>query len=508
MRTAFPARPADDRVVRLALTVHAVDVVTPTLDGVPAEREETLPAAASFVVRAATPLTAERRASGVSFACGDATCVRFRAVTPRPSLRPGDVVVALDASPSTVASARGRIAPTALALRGMLPGGSRVRVVAFGARAEEVTAGWTAPTALPTDALALAPDRDLGPATRFEAVWRLVSGWIHRGAHLVVIGDGGWTEGASATAALAQARRAGVVVHVLDVADRGSTRSLKQAFESTPDALLEVGPQAESAAAGRGDEALVERLTSMLAPAAVLRVEMRMGRTHVALGPLPVGDDRVWEGPLSPTMRMSLDGTSARAEPAERLLGMALSALAVPHALAALAPEDLARTGAGVCGAHGPYPTGSAVAGAAHALALAHGRRCEAAESSPPAVAAEPAPSGVPAQVLLASLRRRVIPPARACFRADRRGRAAYQERAVLHLTLADREVVASSVEGELGGPLAACLLEAADRVEVPDFRGRIGIRWPLYTDPAASSPVLMLLPAVADEVDAVLHAE
>ncbi|MDQ3035513.1 MAG: hypothetical protein M3Y87_24115, partial [Myxococcota bacterium] len=115
---------------------------------------------------------------------------------------------------------------------------------------------------------------------------------------------------------------------------------------------------------------------------------------------------------------------------------------------------------------------------------------------------------GIPSRVLLASLRRRVIPPARACFRADRAGRSSYQERAEIQIELADREIVAARVGGEIGASLRQCLLEALDRIEVPAFDGRVIVTWPLYTAPTLPAPVLELAPEIADEVDRVAPPE
>lgn len=102
-------------------------------------------------------------------------------------------------------------------------------------------------------------------------------------------------------------------------------------------------------------------------------------------------------------------------------------------------------------------------------------------------------------------LRQRIVPIARRCFRADRRGRPNYQTRAVFEFRLADREVIDAHVRGRLTPELRACLLEAVDTLEIPRFDGTISVRYPLYTAPELPPPTLTLDPEVADAVEAIL---
>jgi hypothetical protein len=514
-----PARGNDARVAEIAVRVSAIDVVAPEIDTVPAERAEIRRASSPITIRAATPVTAGTRATAEIVPCAasgaasggaaSGRCARVRVVAARPVIAPGDVVIAIDASPSTSATARGRIAPAVRALLAMLPAASRVRVVAFAARAEELGRGWASPTEIDRDAIDLAVDRALGSATRFEALWSAIEGDVRAGARVVIVGDGGWTESAESRAAVAAARARRIWLASIDVADRPTTPALRRAFEGSGFLAIDAGAAAEQAAARRDDGPLVARITAAIAPVAVRDVSLRNGGARIALGALRAGEEVRWEGPLGGALAVSLDGSTSRGTAASAELAPALSALAGGGAvaLAAVDPRDLARRDAGSCHAQGPYATESAVVARTVALALAHTRRCD-----PPAPESAAAPaarrSGLPARVLLATLRRRVIPAARGCFRDDRRGRADYQERAELRLELADREIVGSSVEGEVEPELRACLSSALDNLEVPGFDGSVIVRWPLYTRAIAPPPVIELAPGLAADVDRMFPPE
>jgi hypothetical protein len=517
MRLALPARGSDVRTVPLEIAVSAIDLVAPAVDGVPIERRpETRAATEPIAITAAIPQTAGVRGAAAIVPCGAGRCVRLRAVAGRPQIPASDVIVAIDASPSTVAGARGRIAPTARTLLSMLPARARVRVVVFASRAEEIGSGWSPPTAIDRAALDGAVDRELGSATRFEGLWSLVSGWSREGTRLVIVGDGGLTWSENGTAALAAARSAGVLVAAVNVADRPSTRALRDAIEggsASPAAAhpgpggwtVDAGAEAEEVAAGRASEPLESLLSAIVAPVAVRSIVARVGDHRVELGALRQGEEIAWEGVMrGSSAAIVLDGAATRAATPDGI-GPALTALAGGSApLVALDTADLARTeGVGSCSAQGPYPTRSAVVPREVGLALAHTRQCNPPPSTTlGARRARDERSGVPARVLLGSMRRRVIPPARACFRTDRAGRADYEERAEIRMELADREIATASVTGEITPALRECLLSAIDHLEVPGFEGRLLVRWPLYTEGVAPPPVLELAPAVADEVD------
>ncbi|MBX3275577.1 MAG: hypothetical protein KF729_35285 [Sandaracinaceae bacterium] len=126
------------------------------------------------------------------------------------------------------------------------------------------------------------------------------------------------------------------------------------------------------------------------------------------------------------------------------------------------------------------------------------------AAGRPPGLRADDGRSSLPAPSLLRMLRQRIVPAARGCFRDDRRGRPSYQQRAVFAFRLADREVVASRVEGTLDAGLRSCLADAMDTLDVPPFDGSVDVRYPIYTAPRLPEPVLSLGADVAAAVDAV----
>lgn len=109
---------------------------------------------------------------------------------------------------------------------------------------------------------------------------------------------------------------------------------------------------------------------------------------------------------------------------------------------------------------------------------------------------------------VLTLLRSRLIPAARACLRADRRGREDHSVRAVYELTLADREVVSAEVTGEMPNALRTCLRDAAGRLEVPAFAGRVQIRYPLYTQGVTPAPSVALDGPASAAVDATFGNE
>lgn len=508
LRVILPARGSDARAAPARITVRAIDLVAPAIDGVPAEHEETRPPASSIAITAALPITARARALAAIVPCAAGDCVRVRAVAGRAELQAGDVVIAIDASPSTVAGARGRIAPAVRTLLSMMPARSRVRVIAFAARAEPIVGEWTAPTQIEAARIEAAVDRELGSATRFEAIWSAVAReGIRSGTRIVIVGDGGLTTSEQGRVALERARAAGVIVASINVADRRATRAMSEALE-----VLDAGLEAEEAAAGRGSDPLIARLSALLAPTEVREVVLRIGPERIALGPLRAGEELVRERAIASRVPISiaLDGAIDRAQRASSELGPALTALADRGrtALVALEAADIARVGAGSCSARGPYATASAVVPREIGLALAHSRRCEEPAEVRIGPASTERASGLPPRAILRALRGRVIPPARACFRADRRGRSDYQERAEIRIELADREIASSEVRGEITPALRECLLQALEALEVPGFEGTVLVRWPLYTAPTMPPPVLSLEPEVADTIDRAIPSE
>lgn len=513
IRFVLPPRGNDARIVPMELSVHAVDLVSPAVNGRPIElRHETPPANVPLLVEASLPITAGLSASGYVVPCDRGRCARLRVVASRPEIGEGDVVIAIDASPSTLVSARGRIAPAARALVSMLPSNARVRVLTFASRAIELSHGWSSPAQLASVPLESAVERELGPATRFEALFGEMGPWVTRGVRLVVIGDGGMTESEAARAAFDAAARQGMAISSVNVADRSTTGALRAAIERVRGLAVDVGGEAEEAAGGRGDGALVARLMALLATTSVRRAGVITGSRRMDLGSLSSGEELVWEGAIETRQRVILevDGSEHAASVPDGELALALRALADEGrtGFSALDSSDLA--GEHSCHVGGPYRSASAVGTPELGIAQARIRRCESEVGSSERFLEEPEsrPSRLPPEALRYSLRRRVIPAARACFRDDRAGRVAYQVRVVIRMELGDREITAAEVDGSIDESLRQCLLAALDRVEIPNFDGRIRAHWPLYTEAEMAPPVLELWPEVADEVDRMVPSE
>lgn len=113
---------------------------------------------------------------------------------------------------------------------------------------------------------------------------------------------------------------------------------------------------------------------------------------------------------------------------------------------------------------------------------------------------------GVPAETVQRSLRSQVIPKARLCLRADRRGRPNYQVRVVFAFSLQDQEVRHSAVEGAIAPTLRTCLEDALLALEVPYFEGTVRVHYPIYTLRALDAPVIQMSVESAEAVDALIR--
>ena len=134
-------------------------------------------------------------------------------------------------------------------------------------------------------------------------------------------------------------------------------------------------------------------------------------------------------------------------------------------------------------------------------FAVVERRTCREAPSAAPRTERR---SSLSRAALLRTLRQRIIPRARDCFRSDRRGRAEYSTQVELVLTLADMEVIDVRADGAIDPALRACMVHTADTLEVAPFEGVILVRWPLYSRPEMPPPTLELHPDLATAVDAI----
>lgn len=528
VRLTLPERGRDPRAAPARVRIRSSELSHGEVDGQDAVEREVEAAAQSPI-----EITAQLLGAGPATAteawivpCGSGRCARLRAVaTPRPS-RARDLIVLIDASPSTASSARGRIEPAIAALLSSLPSRSRLRLAAFAARAEAIIETPTAPTEISLVEVTRALSHELGSATRFEAAWELVEPWV-RDMHdplILVVGDGGLTISPAATRAFEAARRAGVELAALNVADRPTGRALAGALDAISARRVDAGAEADRAARGHGMQPLAERLSVLLAPMVEPRVRARIGSRIVVLGALRAGEEVVFEGPVTGrgAMAFSPNRTPAGAPPDELLVAVrdrlerAAGRRDAPVRLAALAPESLAQDEL-ACSIQGPQRSASAPVGPQVRVIEAATRRCDRSPFPTPSPAdsttealtpahlrTREGPTGLPERSLLTMLRQRIVPAARGCFRDDRRGRPSYQRRAVFAFRLADREVIEADVEGALAASLRECLTHSMDTLDIPPFDGTVSVRYPIYTAPELPPPTLSLDPDIADAVDGV----
>ncbi len=507
VRLSLPARGMDPQVAPSEVTLAAPRLLDPRIGGAPAGA-----AGASYDAWLELPLQARARsgepahASAWQLGCGKQRCGwAVLWAGPRPP-QPVDLVLALDVSPSTEGPARGRLLSTVAALLAAAPEGSRVRALAFGARAQPLIE-----RAMEPAQVALAPfgraieHAELGSATRFEAVWGLARGWLKthvRGLKplLVIVGDGGLTAGEARP--FRAARAAGVEVCAVNAADRGSSAELRAGVLATGGLVVDAGGEAEAAARGRDEGPLGERLAALFAPTVAARVRLSANGHTSELGPLRAGELLGWQG-AGGSLLLRYGSASVRGQlppQAWRALAPALAASAadsaglsgVSDARVAVDARDLALAGAHDwpaqpakgCDRRGPARRPSGLSSDAAPLALAEERACK---PPPKAVARSGGGAeigaGMPADPLLEMLRQRIMPVARGCFRRDRAGRPDYATRAVFVFTLADKEVVDARVEGKIASSLRSCLLAAVDTLEVPRFAGVVKVRYPLITE-------------------------
>jgi hypothetical protein len=455
--------------------------------------------------------------------CGGVPCVHARAWAGPRAQAARDIVVALDVSPSTEGPARGRLMAALVALLEAAPPGSRIRALAFAARSQALIETPLEPGSVSIAPFARAIDEaELGAATRFEAVWAQTRSWLERNRQaaplIVLLGDGGLTVGAKS--AFASAKRAGVEVSTVNVADRTTVSALRAGVQLTGGVAIDVGANAERAAREVGAELLREQLAALFSPS--------LGRVQVAglraldasaerspktialeLGLLRAGEALVLRSAASPTPALRVGAARSRSVTSDALLGGAQALVAVDArdlAYGALSaqhwPEPRPHGPRGSCDRRGPSRVRSGVSSDAAPLALAEERACAV---SKPSAASASLGRGMPSDPLLEMLRQRVLPLARGCFRRDRAGRSEYERRAVFVFALAEREVVSAEIEGRIPEPLRECLMGAVDALDVPRFTGMVKVRYPLVTESVEVSPQVELTKVAAGAVDALL---
>jgi hypothetical protein len=488
VRWRLPARGSDARAAPAEVTVDAPALLSPAVDGAPAtEGPVPVDPWRAGEVTAIRPTADPARATLRPFPCEQGACARLHAVAGPREAPARDVILLIDASPSTIGTARNRMGVAFAALLGVMPGASRVQAVAFAAEAEPVLSTPTPPDRVPLRSLVNATRADLGAATRLDAPWATVRAWVRdsRGAGneplVVLVGDGGLGRGAATEQALAEAERMNISLHAVDLGDRTTRAALAEAVRRTGGQLVTAGEAASRAERGETTAALEERLRALFAPVVIEGLEVLDGRrVHAAVGSLRAGEEVVYEGPW-PTAPSRWAARSIRPR-------NALQVTVAPD------DDDIAQALAGrAARADTPREVHDLTRPTTPAMAVLH---------APPRSPLDG--KGIPKATVRVMFRQRLIPQARLCFRQDRRGRADHARRAEFVLRLAEREILEAHVEGELPDDLQRCLLRAVDTLEVPMFEGVVVVRYPVYTERAPDEPTIELEAPVADQVEGV----
>ena len=515
VRVLLPARGMDPQIAPTELQLNGPGLLDPRI-GRDAATEHGVSAEpwSELALRAQLPSGAPARSEVSLEPCDGSTgtCASARAWAGPREASPLDLVIALDVSPSTEGPARGRLVPAVAALLAAAPPGSRVRALAFAARAQDI-----APEPLEPSAVALAPferavnDAGLGSATRFEAVWAHSREWLgpRRKAGLrrviALLGDGGLTRGEGD--AFERARAAGVEVSAINTGDREAVDALRAAIFRGSGVVLDVGVEAEAAARGRDPAPLAERLAALFAPNVVPHLQLNGNGKSRELGPLRAGELVRIDEPARGAISLVVGG---RATPARRrsqlpgqrsLVAVDVRDLRTAHSDWPVAATKTSKSSS--CDRRGPAVRAGGISSDAAPVALAEERVCKPVPVAKVRAQGElEVGTGMPAEPLLDMLRRRIMPAARGCFRRDRAGRPDYQKRAVFAFTLAEREVVDAKIEGKIPTALRTCLLKAVDTLEVPRFSGTVIVRYPLVTESLPLPEQVELRAATAASID------
>jgi hypothetical protein len=500
-RVVLPARGRDPRAAAADVSVRAEGLLSPAVDGIPADAAPiSLDPWLAAPITARLPTSAAPASSMVEFACGHTRCARVRVVA-GPARRDAETLFLLiDASRSTEGPARGRMGAAVTALVSVAPERAVVHAVAFGASAERVL-----PAPERVESLSLAPilgavTRDLGPATRLDAAWEAIERELARARepHVILVGDGTITPSPEGARVFDAAIRRGVRLSIVNAADAPVANGLRERAERTGGVVLDLADEASSALAGSNTGPLEERIGALFARVLASRVAVRANDRAARL---LAGEELVWEGVIG-SSRPRVRGVRAapvfvRAEPP---LAIALAARGSHEPLPFVAAGADAVQDA--CNPRGPAARSDGVSSDEAPVALAAPRDCEA-----PLPVLGPTPSsepgrGVPAETVLSMLRQRVIPSARQCLRRDRAGRADYSVRARFDLELANGEIIAASVDGDLEAPLRECLSAALETLHVPRFEGVVIVHYPIYTARDAPPPTVELRPDVGGSLD------
>ena len=389
--------------------------------------------------------------------------VRFDATLTR-AREAKDIALLVDVSPSMRGPTEGRILPAISAILADAPDGSEILADAFAARDTPLIAESEAAAGVSLTSFEGINGAQLGSSTRVVAAEQFIRNAIRKHARktheleIVVIGDGGLTDSAESRHLLHElAHRAAhgefrfVVVNLSDQPTRallGNTTIEAHGIELVP---MRDGEQSDLTV----DDVFLRAEFRQLFEA---RANTNISPPH-SRGAVPVGEKY-----FSALPDIDDDGAYRNS-----------------------------------CVRAGPAFTRDGLSSDAHPVALAAPLRCAA----PPAIVINPPrASGLPAETVLNMLRTRIIPPARACFRQDRRGRADYQTRATYEFHVADREISSTEVRGEIAPALRACLEDTLERLDIPYFQGEIFVRYPVHTQSQEPDPVIELEENIRTQID------
>ena len=371
-------------------------------------------------------------------------------------------------------------------------------------------------------------EAELGSATRFEAVWAEAAPWFKKRAGsalrplIVIIGDGGLTEGQAKP--FASARALGVEVAALNLAERGVSRGMRAGVLQTGGIVIDAGAEAESCRARARSCAVARALERAIRADAGAREHERerparraraaaRGRAARMAGSREHVCARIRKRAHALRERgrarsvagaRSAHRTRRRSRKQTRTVRARRNRRARPRLAARAEWPEPPKTRKAACDRRGPARSHSGISSDALPVALAEERVCKPAPKAQVAAndAGAEIGSGMPSDPLLSMLRQRIMPIARGCFRRDRAGRAEYQKRAVFVFALAEREVVDAHVEGPIPDSLRQCLLAAVDTLEVPRFSGVVKARYPLVTESVPLPEQIELRSETAGKLD------
>lgn len=526
-RVHLPARGMDARAAQISLRVHSSDHVEFRANELPIAAD----ASAPMLFDAWSPIEIQARNVSTSVQslywsvpCGREQCVRAYVSAARDKPAATEIYLAIDASPSTEGAARSRLIQAVAAILARAPAGSHVRALRFASQAKQLLSKRTKASELALSSFGqIAFEAELGAATRFEVAWQMIeqSGFASTQAKklVVIVGDGGLTTGPAQP--FDAAKRKGVQVAVVNVADRPTDIALARGAELTGGAVIDAGSEADAAARGASADALEGRIAALFQPSrGLLRIA---GKRGGGAFDLRAGDSVLWEGvlPSAPALTLGARPLHRSAPPHPLAPAIAAHARSLRNkragALVAVDRADLQPHRAdrpegqdepqqrGVeCDRRGPGKRISGQSSDAAPVQLAQ-ERAICALPKPKVVNDDKQPElgvGMPGSPLLSMLRQRIIPIARGCFRRDRGGRPDYQVRALFVFELADREVISATVQGKIAQELRDCLLTAVDSLAVPRFTGRVVVRYPLVTEREPLPSQIELAPETAGEID------